>query len=674
MSNNFYLYLVLAIAFSLFIASFQYFYKNKDKSSTKTILFVLRFLSIFLLLLLWINPKIIKNKIEIIKPSLVVLADNSKSISSLKQEINISNIVDEIKNNKELNDKFTLDYYTFSGDISLTDTLDFKKNTTNIFKTLQSTDKIYKKSIAPIIIITDGNQTLGNDYTYSKLNQSVYPLIVGDTTVYQDIYISQLNVNKYAYLKNKFPVELFVNYNGLEPISSKLTVTDGRKTVYSKIVQLDFKNSSEKIDFFINTNSIGFQNYRVKLSSIKNEKNILNNRKDFTIEVLNEQSKVLIVSDISHPDIAMLKRAIESNKQRKVTIANPKKNIDISQYQMVIIYQPTLNFEHIFAELEKTNKNTFIITGTNTNWNFLNTSQKYFNKKAINNMEDYLATYNSTYNTFLIKNIGFENFQPLTDAFGKVNFSVPYQSLLFQQIGNINSSEPLLATFEQNGRRGAVLFGENSWRWRMTSKIESNSFEPFDDFINKIIQYLASNKKTNYLDVSSKHNYYQNEKITITAKFYDANYVFNPSVKLNIKITNKQDKKQLIHPFALTNNNYEVNVSNLTNGSYSFVVYDELNKNTSYGNFTILDYNIEQQFTNANKKALEKLAKNTNGIVTYPNSINNLIKNLNKNEKYVSIQKSKETTISLIDWQWVLGIIILLLSAEWFIRKYKGYI
>ncbi|HIP26439.1 MAG TPA: VWA domain-containing protein, partial [Flavobacteriaceae bacterium] len=163
MSNNFYLYLVLAIAFSLFIASFQYFYKNKDKSSTKTILFVLRFLSIFLLLLLWINPKIIKNKIEIIKPSLVVLADNSKSISSLKQEINISNIVDEIKNNKELNDKFTLDYYTFSGDISLTDTLDFKKNTTNIFKTLQSTDKIYKKSIAPIIIITDGNQTLGND-------------------------------------------------------------------------------------------------------------------------------------------------------------------------------------------------------------------------------------------------------------------------------------------------------------------------------------------------------------------------------------------------------------------------------------------------------------------------------------------------------------------------------
>ena len=674
MSNSFYLYLVLAIIFSLLFASFQYLYKNKDESSTKIVLFILRFLSIFLLLLLWINPKITKNKIEIIKPSLVVLADNSKSIYSLKQEMNIKKIVDKIKNNKDLNNKFSLDFYTFSGDLSLKDTLDFKKNTTNIFKTLQSTDKIYKKSIAPIIIITDGNQTLGNDYTYAKLNQPVYPLIVGDTTVYNDIFISQLNVNKYAYLKNKFPVELFVNYNGLEPISSKLTVTDGRKTVYSKVVQLDFKNSSEKIDFFINTNSIGFQNYRVKLSSIKNEKNILNNRKDFTIEVLNEQSKILIVSDISHPDVAMLKRAIESNKQRKVTIINPKKNIDISQYQMVIIYQPTLNFEHIFTELEKTNKNTFIITGTNTNWSFLNTSQKYFNKKAINNMEDYLATYNSTYNTFLIKNIGFENFQPLTDVFGKVNFSVPYQSLLFQQIGNINSSEPLLATFEQNGRRGAVLFGENSWRWRMTSKIESNSFEPFDDFINKIIQYLASNKKTSYLDVSSKHNYYQNEKITITAKLYDANYVFNPSAKLNVKITNKQDKKQLIYPFALTNNNYEVNVSNLTNGSYSFVVYDELNKNTSYGNFTILDYNIEQQFTNANKKDLEKLAKNTNGIVTYPNSINNLIKNLNKNEKYVSVQKSKETTISLIDWKWILGIIILLLSAEWFIRKYKGYI
>ena len=69
------------------------------------------------------------------------------------------------------------------------------------------------------------------------------------------------------------------------------------------------------------------------------------------------------------------------------------------------------------------------------------------------------------------------------------------QSILFQQIGNVESEEPLLVTFENDKTRGAVLFGENSWRWRMSSKVEENSFKPFDEFMNKLIQYLSSDKK-----------------------------------------------------------------------------------------------------------------------------------------------------------------------------------
>ena len=674
MRDNLYLYILLAIIFSIFISGFQYLYKNKDKSIIKKILFVIRAISIFLILLLFINPKIVKIEFEIIKPKLIILTDNSKSISKLNQKQDVINIVNKIKFNKELDKKFNLELYSFSDMISINDSLDFSKNSTNIFKSLNDINKIYKKDIAPIILITDGNQTVGKDFSNIKINQSIYPIIVGDTTIFSDIFISQLNVNKYTYLKNKFPVEAFVNYEGEENVSSKLTIRENNKIVFTKNISFDKTNKFKKVNLFIDANKIGIHNYIASLQSIKNEKNKFNNKKSFTVEVLSEQSKIAIISDIKHPDVAMFKRSIESNKQRKIFILDPKANINLNDYQLIILYQPNVKFKNIVKNINKLNKNFIIVTGKQTNWNFLNKAQSFFNKKSIQKTEDYLAFFNTSYSTFITRELSFDNFQPLTDYFGNISFLVPHQNILFQKIGNINSKQPLLTTFEKDNRRGAVLFGENIWRWRMSSKIEKKSFQPFDEFINNLVQYLSSNKKANFLEISSKSNFYQNETIKISANSFDANYNFDPNAKLWVEIYNKNTKAQFKYPFALNKNKYEVHISDLDKGNYSFLVFNELNKSKIKGRFNVLDYNIEDQFINSNKIKLGKLADSNKTKLYYLNNIEELILNLENDNKYKSIQKSKDVITPLIKWKWILGIILLLLSIEWFIRKYKGYI
>ncbi len=672
--NSMYLYIIMAIIISALIAGFQYFYKNKNRSLITKLLWLIKTLSIFLLLVLIINPKIKKQKSTIIKPTLALVIDNSKSIKSLKQNNTVNEVLNLFNNHKILNHKFNIDKYYFSANISSKDTLSFNGNYTNIYNSLRKVDNIYKKVIAPIVLISDGNQTLGNDYTSILTNQPIYPLIVGDTTVYRDLSISQFNVNKYSYLNHKFPVEVFVNYNGNDAVMSKITIKEGSTTLFSQDINLSKENKVKKINFFLDSKSVGNHNYKINIERIKNEKNILNNTKIFSVEVISEQSKILIISDIIHPDIAMFKRSIESNKQRKVIISKPNKFLKVNEYQLVILYQPNQKFKNVISTINKNNKNVFIITGTNTNWNFLNNTQTFFSKKVISNKEDYLALYNPTYSTYLTKDLGFDSFQPLKDFFGKITFNIPYQSQLFQQIGNAKTNSPLLATFEQNGRRGAVLFGENSWRWRMSSKIESQSFEPFDDFINKLIQYLASNKRSNKLDVEAKSIYYANEQVHIKAYYYDANYLFNPNATLWITIKNKKTKKQIKYPLALMSDSYDVVISDLESGSYGYTISDKSNENKVSGNFSILNYNIEQQFISANKEKMSILAKVNNTNLTYANTVNELINSLIKNENYKSIQKSKVITSSLVSWKWLLGLITLLLSIEWFIRKYKGYI
>ncbi|WP_395049624.1 hypothetical protein, partial [Flavobacterium sp.] len=62
----------------------------------------------------------------------------------------------------------------------------------------------------------------------------------------------------------------------------------------------------------------------------------------------------------------------------------------------------------------------------------------------------------------------------------------------------------------------------------------------------------------------------------------------------------------------------------------------------------------------------------TQAKVHYPNQVDALIKTLLESENYKAVQKTVVTKTPLIDWIWLLVLIAISLSAEWFIRKYNG--
>ena len=86
----------------------------------------------------------------------------------------------------------------------------------------------------------------------------------------------------------------------------------------------------------------------------------------------------------------------------------------------------------------------------------------------------------------------------------------------------------------------------------------------------------------------------------------------------------------------------------------------------------MLDFEIEKQLVNPDKNRLEQLATNTNGKVYYPNQVENLIQSLIDNENYIPTQKEIIKKSPLIDWIWLLVLVIIALATEWFTRKYNG--
>ena len=219
------LLLILSILIAGGISFYQYFYKVKSISKPIYVIALLRFLTIFGFLLLLINPIISRKKVEIEKTPLPIILDNSESISDLKSKTIALNTFEKISNNSLLKEKFDIQTYKFDADFSNSDSIDFKGKQTNIDLVAKNLKNIYKNKTFPTVLITDGNQTTGEDYVFGfNPENKVYPIAVGDTTTYLDLRISQLNVNKYAFHKNKFPVEIFLNYSGTKSCNSTFKI------------------------------------------------------------------------------------------------------------------------------------------------------------------------------------------------------------------------------------------------------------------------------------------------------------------------------------------------------------------------------------------------------------------------------------------------------------------
>lgn len=668
-------YILFALVLSLSVAFFQYYYKVKNKLKVTIILFALKTLSLFLLILLLINPVIEKVVIENEKPILSILVDNSKSISYFKEAESVRDIVSNVNNNNHLRDKFSINEFTFGKDLHVLDSLSFLENETNIAAAITGVTELHKEKIMPIVLITDGNQTIGYAYEFLSSKHPIYPIIVGDTTKHVDLKITQLNVNKYSYIQNKFPVEVLLNYEGSEKVKTQFSIFSQGKTIFRENVTFSSDKKSATITANLTSTKEGLQYYTASIRKIENEKNTKNNTKNFSVEVIDEQTKVLILSSVLHPDVGALKKSIESNKQRSVDVfLIDKFNNQINDYQLIILYQVNNKFKSVISQLKQRNSNYLLVSGSNSDWNFINKQQLGFTKNAIHQTENYGAIYNGSFLTFLQEDIGFNNFPPLKDTFGEIAISKEHQILLHQNINGIQTTQPLLVNFDINNQKSAVLFGEGIWKWRAASFLTTNSFEEFDKFTGSLVQFLASNKKRARIEVNVENSYPANSTIHISAFYTDKNYQFDARAALELSITSKETNEVTKIPFSLVNNSYQVEIENLASGDYSYRVEVLDQKINKYGRFKITEYQIEEQFTSANVNKLQQLATKTGGKLFYKNQIDDLANELLDNTSFYTVQKSSVKQQNLIDWKWVLFFVITLFTVEWFVRKYHGKI
>lgn len=669
------LFLLLAAIVALALVLFQYYYKSKRRGKLQVILSFLRFLAIFGTLLLFINPKFKKNEYTLEKTNLVLLADNSTSMISKDKAQVISDLSSLRKKAEALSEKFNILNYRFGSDLSNSDSLGLVEKSTNISKALAGLNEIFTGTNTAVVLLTDGNQTIGEDYEFYGKRQkfAIYPVVLGDTTKYDDLAINQINANRYAFLKNKFPLEVFISYDGKEEISTELKIFMDDNLVYKEQISLSNVSNTKIVNTQIEASTVGVKDIKVVITPLSNEKNTANNEKSMALEILDEKTNVAIISAVQHPDIGALKKSIESNEQRLVSIYRPDTDLSkLQEVDMYILYQPDASFDKVYKQIQLRNSNTFTILGTYTDLNFLNKIQNNFLIETGYPVQELFAIQNAAFSKFDISEFSLEGFPPLLSDAGPVNILGRGEPLLKMRIRGVDMDQPLMTTVEEESAKHAILVGENIWKWRVQNYRNDQTFNNFDAFLGKLILYLSTTKGKNRFVLDYSPIYNNSSETKIKATYFDEAFAFDSNASINLKVVNKSTNTSLEVPMLLKDRYYEADLSNLPPGKYDFIATVSKENFNRSGSFSILDFDAEKQFTSSNYDKLNRLANNTAGKLYFPDQMDSLVMALENDPKFVPVQKSKQIVVPLIDFKFLLGIIIAALSLEWFIRKYNG--
>ncbi len=655
---------------------YQYYFKSKFSDQKRHLLAFLRFITVYCILLLLINPQIQRETVELEKRKLLVLSDNSTSLKYSGADTTLRDWIAEL-DLPAVTDRFDLRYYRFARQLQTGDSLTFSELVTDINRALREANDIYAQDEAVLLLLTDGNQTFGADYEYfgAEAKFPIYPVVFGDTIKYEDLRIDQVNLNRYAFLKNEFPVETFVSYQGKSKVNTMYSIYLDDKKVYSEELELSEQDNTRRINTLLEADRVGLKGLRISLSVLPQERNADNNTRTASIEVLDEQTKIAIVSDLVHPDIGVLKKAIEANEQRLVSIVEPTGNAqDWSGYDLFILYQPNSRFRAIYDYLKETGVSLFTITGSKTQWGFLNAVQSSFEKQFSDLSDEVLPVRNTGFTTFDIGLVDFETYPPLESSLGEVLITKPHDVILEQRIRGVNLGEPLFALVQEADRREAVLFGENIWKWRLQSYRNNGSFNLFDEYLGRVIRYLAGNRSKTRLNLEYESTIRGLDRARIRATYFDQAYQFDSNAEIAIQLRQEGNSNVTERNMLLKQGYYEVDLSDLDPGDYRFVAEVKNEKLTKSGAFSILDYDVERQFLSSDYEKLERLSKRTAGKLYFPNQTDSLLAELTGQNAYLPKQRSKQKVVSLTDIKFLLATIVLALALEWFLRKYYGLI
>lgn len=689
-------WLPVCILAGLLYAWVMYRQPNALNKTFRYALFALRATVVFIISLLLLSPLVMTVNYNPEKPLVLVLQDNSESVAPhkpspgggalrrSKDSLTGDGLHDALLNLKQqLGDDYEVHEFYFSNSINNGLSKKFDGKQTDISSALkQLNERFVNRNIGALVLATDGLYNRGADPQYEARNikTHIYTIALGDTIPKRDLLIGNVGYNKTAFSGNDFIIEILAEAYQSIGENMRLTITENGRQVHTQTIAVNSNTFKKVLPVKLNAGKKGLHKYSISVAAVKNELSTQNNHEIIYVDVVDARQKILLLYQSVHPDIAVLRNAIESNRnyEVKASLVSEMASVKTADYNLVILFQVPANISALLKDfIGKSMVPVWYIVGAQTNIQAFNNSQHTVTIAGRNDMQEVFAQPVNDFSAFTLFDSArykLSRMPPLAAPFGTYSTSAGTSALFKQRIGNVTTSNPLLAFGNENGRRTAILAGEGLWRWKLAEFNAYGNHDAIEELLSQSVQYLTANADKQLFRVYAAKNVFdEGESVFLNAELYnDALQLVNtPDVKIELK---NESGKCYNFLFTRTAQSYSLDAGALPTGEYAYTATTRLGEksHTATGRLMVKKLDLEARQSTANHNLLRTMAKQSGGVMLQPSEIDKLSKLIRQNEDIKTIVYEDKRYSDLADVKWVFVLILALLSTEWFLRKREG--
>ncbi len=656
-------YSIICILLGVFYAFFLY---QREYSITSKVLiwglFIFRTLSISIITFLLLNP-IVRSNITITEDPIVIIAkDNSKSVKE-----NVNSNLQYLSENLEGFEVFS---YSFSDEIyeGFTEKNNGLKTNYSMFFS-EIDNQFENRNVSALIIASDGCYNAGINPEYLSYDFPVYSIALGDTSRYKDIRIDNVLKNDIAFFGNTFPLEISLASSLTNDENSKLKIWNNGEQVHEEIVMFSEDINYNTYTVYLPANKIGLQTYIIELDALNDEKNIVNNLFETYIDVIDSRYNILILKDNNSPDLSAYKRAVEKNQNYKIDVKDINDDFFIEKYQLVVLF----GIGNIPTSILNNNIPLMIFNSKSSDYVDLRSVVSFTPKGGV---EEVTSFKDHSFSKFsfspqLLRLV--EDAPPLFSLFGQYEYKGDIEFVLKQKIGAFESNNPIIMIQYLDSRKICFVSSEGWWKWKLYDYSLNNNNFAFNELFSKLSQYLILQEDKSLFRLEYEKQHEENSEVVFRAVLYNESYELVNNKDVSLKLLD-ENNKEYNFKFSKEGGDLVARLGVLESGTYNFIANVQNSDLFKKGVFDVKKIQIEQFGLTAKHQVLDKIAFLSNGKVFNLNDIQNLISHVRNSKASKKLIYSKEKLEGLINISWILLSLLILISAEWFVRKYNGLI
>ena len=696
--------LVLIAIITISVVFTFYLYRKTTppiSNSWRIFLAILRFLSLAGILILLFAPELSVIWYQDKLKSIVIAVDRSSSMGIAEAGRKRSERANQFA--AEFADKYSdiadIRLYSFNSDtlagvMAENDTTfggtDYSRSITSIVSAEESIDEL--------ILLTDGNLTMGNDPLYlSLINMPRISTIgYGDTIEVTDLIIMDVRSNDIVYEGKPVQLQVELMLRGKSGINTILTVKQNGKIIAAENIDLNNTGSIMSKSLEITPYRTGINRYVIEISGIENEKNVSNNRYVKTINVRKGKIKTGLIASKIDFDTKFLISLLEKNDEidfssSVIPASRPPffNNITkiINEAEVLILYNfpsGSRYWQELTVLSEQKSPVLMIMNERITSENVefikrflpirsMKNSGQTFHTQVVRTMSGKLFPQLNVFDSENQNMTFWEKCPPIQIPFYDIKYG-PGVTVLLESKSiqpQIKTKIPVLLSYRSAGTKSMIMFGSGFWRWHFSLAEDKEYNKGWSHLLKNIVRWLGSgNKDKNVILTTGKKTFELGEYISPVTQVYDGS--FNPvdDAVVQTEISGPGGKFE-IYGDSNGQGTYSSRFMTFAEGDYQIrttAFKNDIKLGSDSLNIFVIPVNREFMFTNQNYTFLQQLSEKFNGKYYHENIAKDLPDDLDLSPK----RERQELTVELWHKMAILIIILILLSVEWFIRKRLG--